>query len=111
MVRVRRLAAAVPDHSLDLEGHGERPEIFGLGQDHSLAGPGAANRPNQMKDLELERVVFVHLDVLDEGSAPVADRLTVERVLLRRAAVDPDVLLGVIQNDVGVRLRDREGPS
>ena len=41
-----------------------------------------------MKDLELERVVFVHLHVLDEGGATIADRLPVECVFLRRAAMD-----------------------
>src|SRR2546422_6283823 len=40
----------------------------------SLAGPRPPNGPDQMKDLELERVVFVHLHVLDEGGATIADR-------------------------------------
>src|SRR2546422_4326415 len=56
-------------------------------------------------DLELERVVFVHLHVLDEGGSPVADRLPVECVLLRSSAMDPNVLLRVVQDDVGVRDR------
>src|SRR2546422_3276153 len=62
-------------------------------------------------DLELERVVFVHLHVLDEGGSPVADRLPVECVLLRSPAMDPNVLLRVVQDDIGVRLRDGEGPD
>ena len=64
--------------------------------------------PDQVEDLELEGIVLVNLHVLHERRAPVADRLAVERVLLRGATVDADVLLGVVEDDVRLRLRDRQ---
>src|SRR5207249_5853984 len=90
VVRVRRLAAAVPDHSLDLESHGERSHILGLGQHDLLTGARPPDGADQMENLELERVVLVNLYVLDERRTSVADRLPVERVFLRGAPVDPD---------------------
>jgi hypothetical protein len=46
-----------------------------------------------MADLQLQGVLLVHQQVLHEGGLAVADGLAVERVLLRGAPVDLDVLV------------------
>jgi hypothetical protein len=61
-----------------------------------------------MTDLQLQGVVLVDEEVLHERGLAVADRLTVERVLLGGPAVDLDVLVRVVEQDVGVGLGDGE---
>src|SRR4029450_7445041 len=71
-----------------------------------LAGPAAPHGADQVLDLQLEWVVAMHLEVLHERGAAVANRAARHRVLLGGALVDVDVLLGVVEDDVGVGLRD-----
>ena len=59
-----------------------------------------------MPNLQLERIVLVYEEALDEGGLPIADGLAVEGVLLGGAPVDLDVLIGVVQHDVGIGLGD-----
>src|SRR6267142_443717 len=108
MVRLapRHLGDAVPDHALDLECHGQRAQVVLLGRHHWLAGPAAPHGADQVLDLQLERVVPVHLEVLHEGGAAIADGAAGHRVFLGGALVDVDVLLGVVEHDVGVGLGD-----
>src|SRR5256885_12093255 len=78
-VRVDDLAPPVPDHPLDLEGHRQRSHVLVLREEGRLPRTRPLHRAGEVEDLELQRVVLVHLDVLDEGGAAVADRLPAER--------------------------------
>src|SRR5262245_11676011 len=95
VARPGRLSAALPDHALDLEGDGERPKILRLGKLDLAGNLRGAHGADQVADLELEGVVLVDEEVLDERGLAVPDRLAIERVFLRGAAVDLDVLVGV----------------
>ena len=64
-----------------------------------------------MLDLELERIVAVDEQMLDERGLAVPDGFPVESVFLGRPSVDLDVLVRVVQQDVGVGLRDGERPD
>src|SRR5688572_611309 len=102
----RDLGDPVADHPLDLEGHGQGAQVVLVRGRHRLARLAPADGAQQVLELQLERVVAVNLEVLDEGGAPVADGAAGHRVLLGGPLVDVDVLLGVVQHDVGVGLRD-----
>src|SRR5713101_2075416 len=108
ILRPGDLAPSLPEHALDLERHSQRPKVLGLWQLHLARRFCGARGRDQVADLQLERVVLVDEEALDEGRLPVADRLAVERVFLRGAPVDLDVLIGVVQDDVGVWLGDRQ---
>src|SRR6184192_2684281 len=90
----RHLGHTVPDHPLDLERHGQGAEIVLLRGDHRLPRPPPPHGAEQVLDLQLEGIVAVHLEMLDERRAAIADRAALHLVLLGGPTVDVDVLLG-----------------
>ena len=103
-----RVRPALADHPLDLQRHGS-DRRSSCSASSTAPGPlRLADGAEEVEDLELEGVVLVDEEVLDEGRLPVADGLAVERVLLGGPPVDLDVLVGVVEEDVGVGLGDGE---
>src|SRR5262249_56827095 len=77
VLRPSRFAPPIADHAFDLQRHGQRPEIFRLGELDRCAAPGPAHGADEVEGLELPRIVLVDEQVLDEGRLAVPDRLTV----------------------------------
>src|SRR5439155_1696777 len=100
------VSPTVANHAFDLQRHGQRPEVFRLGELERRAAPGPAHGADEVEDLELQRIVLVDEQVLDEGGLAVADRLPVRLRFLGGPPVDLDVLHQIIEDDVGVGLRD-----
>src|SRR5215475_1300958 len=69
LLRPGDLGNAVANHPLDLERHRERSEILGEVQLDLLARLTSAVRGDEVLDLELQRVLAVHLQMLDERRA------------------------------------------
>src|SRR5215510_1478234 len=66
LLRPGDLGNAVADHPLDLERHRERGEILGEVQLDLLPRLAPAMRGDEVLDLELQRVLPMHLQMLDE---------------------------------------------
>src|SRR5262245_52824388 len=66
--------AALLDHALDLERHGERADVILLDELHRSPLLRLADGLQDVQDLQLERILLVHEQVLDERLLPVPDR-------------------------------------
>jgi len=62
----------------------------------------------QVFDLELEGIVFMHENALDQGFLLVAQLATAEAMLGGALSVDADILIGVIEQHIFFALRDRQ---